>query len=96
MTILPWRIAECGFMHEWGICTGEHQLQDSEDYNQKIFPEGNPLMVVKGTDDLSKLLRDHALTSSFADGTVICKCGHASQLVWFTEHVVEVVRASKE
>jgi len=39
-------------------------------------------------------LREHSLSSSFIDGNVICKCGHVSQLVWFTEHQVDKVGRS--
>lgn len=97
-----WRMGKCGHMHDWGLCTGEHQLQDAQDGTRYLFPEGNPLMAnlkpQAGDDapagtrsEVIARLREHSLSSSFNDGNVICKCGYISQLVWFTEHQVDKV-----
>lgn len=97
-----WRMGKCGHVHEWGLCTGEHQSHDTQDGTRYLFPEGNPLTASldsqPGDDDpagtkaeVIAKLREHSLSSSFMDGNVICKCGHVSQLVWFTEHQVDKV-----
>lgn len=97
-----WRMGKCGHPHNWGLCNGSHQMQDTQDGARYLFPEGNPLNVTMESEpgdeefagtrsEVIARLRDHSLVTSFMDGNVICKCGHVSQLVWFTEHQVDKV-----
>lgn len=98
--MITWRKGPCGNPHEWGLCNNsDHQRMDTEEVSQSLLKpvEASERHVADDTlpplnrSVVVQVIRDHALTSAFIDGTMICKCGYTTSLSWFSEHLAESV-----